>query len=182
MIKIRQSVGVSHIISHFGVVLIRGLLVVKCPGGLAAVGCPAQFSLVGGDVVCFKIGGLEAIRCNFNCNIVDIGCIAVVTLAFKNNIDCPCHRDGGSLIVVPSGGRFGLRIGYVVISGIVAQCYSIGSDSVAIAGIHFEAFGIAATVISVNPERDDVAVSRGEIHCRKYQHGFRTTTLIGECQ
>ena len=104
MIKAGQCVWILGYIGDFGIVLVGGLLVVESPGSLAAVGCPAQISRVGSDVICFKAGGLEAIRCNFNCDIVDIGRTAVVTLAFKNNISRTCHRDGAGLIVVPPGG------------------------------------------------------------------------------
>ena len=61
----------------------------------------------------------------------------------------------------------------------MTQLNSVGSDRVAIAGIHFEAFGIAATVISVNPERDDVAVGRGEVHGWEYQHSCIEVMLVG---
>ena len=103
MIKVGQCVWVLVHIGDFGIIFVGGLLVVECPGGLTVV-CPAQISRVGGDVICFKAGGLEAIRCNFNCDIINIGRTTVVTLAFENNIDCSCHHDGGGLIVVPPRG------------------------------------------------------------------------------
>ena len=123
-----------------------------------AVGC------LGGDS---QVSDLDTGGSHLDFNVIHIGGIAVVALTLENQVDITRKGDRFGLILIPAGGRLNLRICNIIVTRIVSEINSRVADGIGVTSIYLETFGIGARAVSVNPERNNIAVGGSEVHRRE---------------